>query len=643
MTRFKETVQQHRSNAQHSSSPPVSATLQTTSAASTPGPLGVQAAVMDSQHASAAHLLEVQRRYGNRAVQRMLSGSARATEPHFHKQDLPSVSRASLPGSLQGGLLDSQSQTQIERARGSGSPLDASVSAQVGSALGADFSGVKVHTDRKADELNRSLSAKAFTTGGDIFFSKGAYQPGSSSGKHLLAHELTHVVQQSRSGYSAGSRTPPGGSRPGSAKLDSVQTKRGIAMPVGVRRAAKPNRMQFKMTVGAAHDRYEQEAERVAAQVVQAPAPFVSVAQRAIEKDGLQPMPLTQRASVEIGLLGLSTVQRDLDKPENYKNPNYDGKTNTKEYTSVAGKGIGKFHNTTSKEEFAKVEKIRAEEKAKGKNVVHQNSTDLGFLYAQAEMLRDTYNAKCQELADKTRGTLSKRPGDGLKGIDRTLEKMAADYGGDASRMADLTGASIAFDNPDDLIACYKLIASDNLFKITKLKNSLANAYSYGDINMVVAMGEARGPVSIPIQREVNGKMVTEIVEAPFKGFQIELQLHLQPILTQKQAGHKQYEEQRAIEAKPIYEKTKTPKFLDTPNLLADDKKRWQELQAEMVAIYGVGWKKIINQSTPISLGLLFFKQLITKNTRAQRRAQEEAFREEYFKKKMREAIPPTG
>ena len=637
MGKFQRTAEQKRSGVQHKPRESGSNTHSTVGVAAQYSTQDLRAAMINPRRASSAQLLEIQRNYGNRAVQRLLDDSVpSAIYPPRDENLQPVIARASLPGSPEGGTLDSQSHSQIDSARGTGSSLDAGVGAQVGSALGADFSDVKVHTDEKADALNRSLSARAFTTGSDIFFSRGAYQPGSYGGKQLLAHELTHVVQQ------------------GGAKLNRLQTKRGIAMPVGVRRAAKPNRIQFKMTVGAAHDPYEQEAERVAAQVMRVPAPFASVAQPVIEKDGLQPMPLTQRASVEIGLPGLSTVQRDLDKPENYKNPNYaqevaedkrrnDGKTKAKEYTSVAGKGIGKFHNTTSNKEFAKVEKLRAEEKAKGKNVVHQNSTDLGFLYAQAEMLRDTYNAKCQELADRTRGTLSKRPGDGLKGIDRTLEKMAADYGGDASRMADLTGASIAFDNPDDLIECYKLIASDNLFKITKAKNSLANAYSYGDINMVVAMGEAKGPVSIPIQREVNGKMVTEIVEAPFRGFQIELQLHLQPILTQKQAGHRQYEEQRAIEAKPIYEKTKTPKFLDTPNLLPEDKKRWQELQAEMVAIYAVGWKKIINQSTPFSLGLLLFKQMVTSNTRAERRAQEEAIREEYFKKKMREAIPPTG
>ena len=62
--------------------------------------------------------------------------------------------------------------------------------------MGADFSGVKVHTDAQADQLNQSIQAKAFTTGQDIFFRQGAYQPGSRGGQELLAHELTHTIQQ---------------------------------------------------------------------------------------------------------------------------------------------------------------------------------------------------------------------------------------------------------------------------------------------------------------------------------------------------------------------------------------------------------------------------------------------------------------
>ena len=62
--------------------------------------------------------------------------------------------------------------------------------------MGSDFSSVRIHTGQESDSLNRSLSARAFTTGSDIFFRSGEYNPGSTQGQQLLAHELTHVVQQ---------------------------------------------------------------------------------------------------------------------------------------------------------------------------------------------------------------------------------------------------------------------------------------------------------------------------------------------------------------------------------------------------------------------------------------------------------------
>ncbi len=84
----------------------------------------------------------------------------------------------------------------IEGARGGGQPLDESVKEPMEREFGADFSGVRVHTDTQADELNQAIQAKAFTTGQDVFFREGAYDPGSQGGQDLLAHELTHVVQQ---------------------------------------------------------------------------------------------------------------------------------------------------------------------------------------------------------------------------------------------------------------------------------------------------------------------------------------------------------------------------------------------------------------------------------------------------------------
>jgi hypothetical protein len=63
-------------------------------------------------------------------------------------------------------------------------------------AFGADFGGVRVHTDSTSDTMNRAIQARAFTTGKDVFFRQGEYNPSSRNGQELLAHELTHVVQQ---------------------------------------------------------------------------------------------------------------------------------------------------------------------------------------------------------------------------------------------------------------------------------------------------------------------------------------------------------------------------------------------------------------------------------------------------------------
>lgn len=61
-----------------------------------------------------------------------------------------------------------------------------------------DFSAVRIHTDRVAGDLAHRIQARAFTTGNRIFFAPGEFQPDRTSGKHLLAHELAHVVQQSQ-------------------------------------------------------------------------------------------------------------------------------------------------------------------------------------------------------------------------------------------------------------------------------------------------------------------------------------------------------------------------------------------------------------------------------------------------------------
>ncbi|MCA9957910.1 MAG: DUF4157 domain-containing protein [Anaerolineales bacterium] len=141
----------------------------------------------------------------------------------------------------------------INGRRGQGSALDESLAAKAGQVMGQDFSGVRVHTDNHADQLSQQLQAKAFTTGSDIFFRQGEYNPGSAAGQHLISHELTHVAQQ-------------GGTAP----------------------------VQAKMTVNDPNDQYEVEADRVADMVM-------SQTETAVQRQGDIPEEeeLLQRQEVE--------------------------------------------------------------------------------------------------------------------------------------------------------------------------------------------------------------------------------------------------------------------------------------------------------------------------------------------------------
>ncbi|MEA5420031.1 DUF4157 domain-containing protein [Spirulina sp. CCNP1310] len=93
------------------------------------------------------------------------------------------------------GPVDADFEQNLKQA-GTGQPLARQIQAKMGAAMGADFSNIKVHTNPEADSLNRAIQAKAFTTGPNIYFREGAYQPGSKSGQELIAHELTHTLQQ---------------------------------------------------------------------------------------------------------------------------------------------------------------------------------------------------------------------------------------------------------------------------------------------------------------------------------------------------------------------------------------------------------------------------------------------------------------
>jgi hypothetical protein len=100
-------------------------------------------------------------------------------------------------GDLSGSFeVGGEMEDAIRSQKGGGQPLPDATRDFFESRFGRDFSGVRVHDSGSADALSRSLQSRAFTTGTDIFFRQGTYNPANSTGRELLAHELTHVIQQ---------------------------------------------------------------------------------------------------------------------------------------------------------------------------------------------------------------------------------------------------------------------------------------------------------------------------------------------------------------------------------------------------------------------------------------------------------------
>ncbi|MDT5091988.1 MAG: hypothetical protein QOH60_1351 [Mycobacterium sp.] len=96
-------------------------------------------------------------------------------------------------------LVEEERSPVLDTVGSGGSPLSEDVRTDMEGRLGQDFGDVRVHNDGAAHESAKSVNAQAFTVGSDIVFQSGMYDPSSDSGRHMLAHELTHVVQQ-RSG-----------------------------------------------------------------------------------------------------------------------------------------------------------------------------------------------------------------------------------------------------------------------------------------------------------------------------------------------------------------------------------------------------------------------------------------------------------
>jgi hypothetical protein len=117
------------------------------------------------------------------------------------EDDETKLQRKSLPS---GGGVPSQSPAHVSNAISSGGqPLDLQTRSFFEPRLGYDLSSVRIHTDSTANQSARAIDARAYTLGKDIVFGAGEYAPSASAGRRLLAHEVAHIVQQSKSGGGA--------------------------------------------------------------------------------------------------------------------------------------------------------------------------------------------------------------------------------------------------------------------------------------------------------------------------------------------------------------------------------------------------------------------------------------------------------
>ncbi len=201
-----------------------------------------------------------------RDADRMAEQAVRGTVPRAGFSSRPA------PGADAGGVVLPAVQRAISQAAGtSGEAIPEPVRAPLEQLMGSEFEQVRVHTDQRADDLARSLQARAFTTGRDIFFRRGQYAPDRPAGQRVLVHELAHVVQQAAAG-------PPGGGalvqRLVGLEFETDWGIHGIANPAKKGTAKKPEKHKsykdgdgFTVQVDEAHRGFNTDYQGLSRQI----------------------------------------------------------------------------------------------------------------------------------------------------------------------------------------------------------------------------------------------------------------------------------------------------------------------------------------------------------------------------------------
>jgi hypothetical protein len=113
--------------------------------------------------------------------------------------EIPDV-QTKRPGA-ENGSLSPEFERKVSTLRAKGEALPSETRTSMEQGFGADFGEVRIHKGKESSGLNKQIQARAFTHGNDIFFDKGEYQPQTKDGQRLIAHELTHTIQQGGSQY----------------------------------------------------------------------------------------------------------------------------------------------------------------------------------------------------------------------------------------------------------------------------------------------------------------------------------------------------------------------------------------------------------------------------------------------------------
>gem|GEM_PF-6114111 len=167
---------------------------------------------------------------GNSFVQGMVGSSGSSDSGSGSGDALSTIMRKASAG----GFGDSGA-AMSNASKSSGHALDSGTQSSMEASFGQSFSDVSVHTDSAAASAASDVNAKAFTSGSDVYFGSGQYNPGSSGGQHLIAHELAHVAQGAGAAAKA-SGTGPSVSKPGDAgerAADAAADKAVRGEPVG--------------------------------------------------------------------------------------------------------------------------------------------------------------------------------------------------------------------------------------------------------------------------------------------------------------------------------------------------------------------------------------------------------------------------